>query len=139
VSREPLYGFLTPDIEYLIESDRQTASNKLYITQVLPTRYSINIMNAFGRHQYNKQCMYVYEVDFRLNIHLVYAGIRRMTDYIFIWNMQGSGGLLTKYSIGVCRGKVGDQLNIQYGYAGGLPIGYSIVGMIILGGPELNI
>jgi hypothetical protein len=53
--REPLYGFLTLDIEYPIESDRRTASDKLYITQLLPTRYPINIMNAFGGYQYNKQ------------------------------------------------------------------------------------
>ena len=77
---EPLSGFPMLDIEYLIESDRRTASDKLYITQLLPTRYSINVTNAFGRYQYNKQCMYVYGEDFRLNIHLMYTGIRRITD-----------------------------------------------------------
>jgi hypothetical protein len=46
--REPLYGFPMSDIEYPIESDRQTALDKLYITQLLPTRYSINITNTFG-------------------------------------------------------------------------------------------
>ena len=78
--REPLYGFPMSDIGYLIELDRRTASDKLYITQLLPTRYSINITNTFGGRKYNKQCMYVYEVDFRLNIHLMYTGIRRITD-----------------------------------------------------------
>ena len=29
-----------------------------------------------------------------------------MTDQIFIWHMQGSGRLLTEYSISVCRGQV---------------------------------
>jgi hypothetical protein len=70
MSREPLSSFPTLDIEYPIESDRWTASDKLYITQLLPTRYSINITNAFGGYQYNKQWMYIYEVDFWLNIHL---------------------------------------------------------------------
>jgi hypothetical protein len=36
VSREPLSGFPMSDIEYSIESDRRTASDKLYITQLLP-------------------------------------------------------------------------------------------------------
>jgi hypothetical protein len=53
--REPLYGFLTLDIEYPIELDRRTALDKLYITQLLPTKYPINITNAFGGYQYNKQ------------------------------------------------------------------------------------
>jgi hypothetical protein len=49
--REPLYGFLMSDIEYPIEFDRRTALDKLYITQLLPTRYSINITNTFGECQ----------------------------------------------------------------------------------------
>jgi hypothetical protein len=40
--REPLYGFPMSDIEYPIESDRWTALDKLYITQLLPTRYQYN-------------------------------------------------------------------------------------------------
>ena len=40
------------DIGYLIESDRWTALDKLYITQLLPTEYSINITNGFGGYQY---------------------------------------------------------------------------------------
>ena len=114
--REPLYGFPTSD--------------KLYITQLLPTRYPINITNAFGRHQYNKQCMYVYEVDFWLNIHLMYVGIRQITDGIFIQCMQGSqitnqifiqgmngsGGLPIKYSVGVCRDPADYWPNIHLMY-----------------------
>jgi hypothetical protein len=53
--REPLSGFLMSDIEYLIKSDRRTTSDKLYITQLLPTEYSINVTNTFGGYQYNKQ------------------------------------------------------------------------------------
>ena len=64
MSREPLQGFPTLDIEYLIKSDRWTASDKLYITQLLPTEYSINVTNTFGGYQYNKQCMYVYDQAF---------------------------------------------------------------------------
>ena len=56
------------DIEYLIESDRRTASDKLYITQVLPTEYSINVTNTFGGYQYNKQCRYVYDQAFQRRI-----------------------------------------------------------------------
>jgi hypothetical protein len=51
----------------------------------------------------NNECMYVYEADFQLNIHLMYTGIRQITDQIFIWCMQGSSELLTEYSGGVCR------------------------------------
>jgi hypothetical protein len=53
--REPLYGFPMSDIEYPIELDRWTALDKLYITQLLPTRYPINTTNTFGGYQYNKQ------------------------------------------------------------------------------------
>jgi len=80
MSRELLSGFLMSDIEYLIESDRWTALDKLYITQLLLTRYSINITNAFGGYQYKNERMYIYEVDFQLNIHLMYTGIRWITD-----------------------------------------------------------
>jgi len=73
---EPLSGFPMLDIGYLIELDRRTASDKLYITQLLPTRY-----------QYNKQRIYVYEEDFWLNIYSVYAGLRQITDWIFIQHM----------------------------------------------------
>ena len=56
------------DIEYPIESDRRTASDKLYITQLLPTEYSINVTNTFGGYQYNNQSMYVYDQAFRHQI-----------------------------------------------------------------------
>ena len=61
---EPLSGFLMSHIGYPIELDRRTALDELYITQLLPTRYSINVTNTFGRYQYNKECMYVFEGDF---------------------------------------------------------------------------
>jgi len=47
--------------------------------------------------------MYVYDADFWLNIHLMYTGIRQITDQIFIQCMNGSGGLPTQYSVDVCR------------------------------------
>jgi hypothetical protein len=68
MSRELLSGFLMSDIGYLIKSDRRTMSDKLYITQLLPTEYSIDITNRFGRYQYNKQRMYVYDQAFRRRI-----------------------------------------------------------------------
>ena len=109
MSRELLSGFPTSDIGYPIKSDRRTTSDKLYITQLLPTEYSIDITNGFSGYQYNKQCMYVYDQAFRhqildtrldqigglrwiisislnyypLNIHLTYTGIRQMTEYSF--------------------------------------------------------
>ena len=153
MSREPLSGFLTLDIEYPIELDRWTALDKVYITWLLPTRYSINITNAFSGYQYKKLWMYVYEVDFQLNIHLVYAGIWWITDQIFIWCMNGSGRLPTEYSFGGCRDLANYQPNIHLVYAGvrritnwifinwarWIGIEYSIVIMIGLGGSELNI
>ena len=64
ISSKQLYDFLTSDIGYPIESDRWTALDKFDISQLLPTKYSINIPNVFSGYQYNKQCMYVCEVDF---------------------------------------------------------------------------
>src|ERR1700676_4877066 len=55
--------------------------------------------------------------DFRPNIHSVYARVRRITDQIFIPCMQGSGGLLTEYSFGVCKGPADFRLNIHSVYA----------------------
>jgi hypothetical protein len=55
MSRKPLSGLPTLDIGYLIGSDRWTASDKLYITQLLPTKYPIIVTNTFGGYQYNKQ------------------------------------------------------------------------------------
>jgi len=113
---EPLSGFPMSDIEYLIESDRRTASDKLYITQLLPTRYSINVTNAFSGYQYNKQWMYVYGEDFQQNIHLVYEWVRQIADQILIQCMQDSAGLLTGYSFGVCRGQVDYWPDIHSAY-----------------------
>ena len=65
------------------------------------------------------------------NIDSVYAGLHRITDWIFIWCMQGSGGLLTgysfsvwhrsgglltEYSFSVCRDPVDYWQNIQSVY-----------------------
>jgi len=47
------------------------------------------------------------QADYRLNIHSVYARVRRIADRIFIGRMQGSGGLQTEYSFGVCKGSGG--------------------------------
>jgi hypothetical protein len=38
--------------------------DKLYITQLIPTEYSINITNGFSGYQYDKQWMYVYDQAF---------------------------------------------------------------------------
>jgi hypothetical protein len=45
------------------------------------------------------------QVDYWLNIHLVYEWVRWIADRIFIQCMQDSTGLLTGYSFGVCRGQ----------------------------------
>jgi len=60
VSSELLYDRPTSDIGYPIESDRRTALDKLYITQLLPIRYSINITNISAK---------VYEVVISLGNH----------------------------------------------------------------------
>jgi hypothetical protein len=44
-------------------------------------------------------------VAYRLNIQSVYGWVRRITDQSVIHGMQGLGGLLTEYSIGVWRGQ----------------------------------
>ena len=53
-SSKLLYDFPMSDIEYPTESDRQMAWYKLYITQLLPTRYSINITNVSADIKYNR-------------------------------------------------------------------------------------
>ena len=53
-----------------------------------------------------------------MNIQSVYAGVRWITDQIFIPHMQGLGGCPIKYSFGICRGPVDYWLNIQSVYAG---------------------
>ena len=52
--------------------------------------------------------------------------------------MQGSGGLPTKYSFGVCRGQAGYQLDIHH-WVRWIGIEYSMIRMIGLGGLELKI
>ena len=47
--------------------------------------------------------VYRVQADYQPNIQLVYTGVRRITDRIFIWCMQGSSGFPTEYSVGVCR------------------------------------
>ena len=90
------------------------------------------------------------QADCWLNIHSVYAGVRRITDRIFSWCMNGSGGLLTEYSVGVCRDPADYQPHIHLVYAGvrritnwifinwarWIGIEYLIVGMIGLSGLE---
>ena len=44
--------------------------------------------------------------------------MRRISDWIFIWCMQGSGGFPTEYSFRVCRGQADCRLNIHSVYAG---------------------
>jgi len=41
------------------------------------------------------------QVDYRLDIHSVYEWVRWITNRIFSDWMEGSGGLLTRYSFGV--------------------------------------
>ena len=41
-----------------------------------------------------------------------------ISDRIFIWHTQGSGGLVTEYSFGVCMDPVDCWLNIHSVYAG---------------------
>jgi hypothetical protein len=58
----------------------------------------------------------MYMEDFWLNIHLMYVGIRRISDQIFNWCMNRSGGWLTEYSFSVCRDPVDYWLNIHSVY-----------------------
>ena len=60
MSSELLYDCPTSDIGHPIELDRRTASDKLYITQLLPIRYSINITDVSAE---------VYEVVISLGNH----------------------------------------------------------------------
>jgi hypothetical protein len=53
----------------------------------LPTKYSVTVCRG--------------QADYRLNIHLVYEWVRRITYWIFSDCMNGSGGLPTKYSVTV--------------------------------------
>jgi hypothetical protein len=63
----------------------------------LPTKYSFHVL-------------YAGQADYGLNIDLMYAGIRWITNQIFIWCMNGSGRLLTEYSFVVCRDLADNQI-----------------------------
>jgi hypothetical protein len=52
------------------------------------------------------------QADYQLNIHCVYEWIRRIADQIFIWCMQGSGGITERIFILYTQG------------SGGLPTDY---------------
>ena len=95
MSGERLYDCLMSDLGYPIESDRRTVSDKRYMTQLLAIKYSINITNAFGGYQYNKECMYVGWI----------------TDRIFSQQISGSGRSLTEHSVCV---KVGQADPTEY-------------------------
>jgi hypothetical protein len=71
------------------------------------------------------------QVDCWLNIHSVYAGMRRITDRIFSQCINGSGGLLTKYSFGDAGiRRITDWTFIWCMQGSGrLPIGYSLIGL----------
>jgi len=108
MSRESLSGFPMSDIEYLIESDRWTALDKFYITQLLPTRYSINKhlwWISIGFPTKYSFGVWMDQADCWPNIYLVNAGVRWITDQIFSWCKQGASRLLTEYLFGVCRGQ----------------------------------
>src|SRR5882762_279857 len=59
------------------------------------------------------------QADCRLNIYRVYAWVWRIADQILIRCMQGSGGLLTEYLLGVCRGSGGLQTEYSFGVCKG--------------------
>jgi hypothetical protein len=67
----------------------------------LPTEYSVGVFRD--------------PADYQPNIHSMYAGVRWMSDRIFIQCMQGSGELWTEY---VCRDLADYPLNIHSTYAG---------------------
>jgi len=53
----------------------------------LPTEYTFDVWRS--------------QVDYRPNIHLVYAAVRWPADHIFNYCINWSGGLPTKYSMTV--------------------------------------
>ena len=86
----------------------------------LLTEYSVGVCRGLVDFRLNIQlvCAGIQWI-FRLNIHSVYEWVRRIANWIFSWCVQGSGGLLIRYSFGVCSSR--------------LPIGYSLIAL------ELNI
>jgi hypothetical protein len=57
------------------------------------------------------------QADYQLNIQLVCAGIRQITDWIFIQCIQGSGGLPTEYLVDVCGDPVEYWPDVHLMYA----------------------
>jgi hypothetical protein len=51
-----------------------------------------------------------------VGVHSAYAGVRGITDQIFIWCLNESGELPTEYSFGVCRNPADYQVNIHCVY-----------------------
>ena len=100
-------------------------SNRIFIQCIqgsggLPTKYSFGVRMGQADFRLNIQlvCVGIWRI-FRLNIHSVYEWVRWIANWIFSWCVHGSGGLLIRYSFGVCTSR--------------LPIGYSLIAL------ELNI
>jgi len=80
----------------------------------LLTEYSLGVCRGQADYRLNIHSVYARDqVDCLPNIYWAYAGVRRITDWIFIRCMQGSGGLLTEYSLGICRGQADCGPNID--------------------------
>ena len=77
----------------------------------LPTQYSFNVYKGQADCWPNIHSVHV-GVRQISNIHSPYTWVRRIADPIFIWWIQGSGRLLTKYSLSVCRG----QADFKYSF-----------------------
>jgi hypothetical protein len=85
----------------------------------LLTEYSFSVCRGQADYWPDIHSAYgIGQADCWLNIHSVYAGVRRITDRIFSRCMNGSGRLLTEYSVGVCRDPADYQPHIHLVYAG---------------------
>ena len=83
----------------------------------LLTEYSFSVCRGQANYWPDIHSAYgIGQADCWLNIHSVYAGVRRIANQIFSWCMQGSGGLPTTYSFGVCRGQVDYWPDIHSAY-----------------------
>jgi len=121
--------------------------------------YSFDVCWDQADYWWNIHSVYAGITDYQPNIYSGYEWIRWIANQIFSWCMQGSGGLLTKYSFDVWMGQADCWPNIHLVYARvrqitnwifnsrnnrikQVKIEYSIVGMIRmirLGRLELNI
>jgi hypothetical protein len=63
----------------------------------VPTRYSFSVCMGQANTNQIVICVWMVRGGYRLDIHLVYAGVRRMTDQIFSDCRNGSGGLPIRY------------------------------------------